>query len=330
MKLVSTTLVAPGSEPLIGDALRSVAGIVDAAIVIWTGAFAADADLRGFTASGVDAIMTHWPWRDDFAAARNAALDFAAEAGATHALTLDADERILLNGEDLRAVLAEPFGAWMALAEDETYQKERVFRVPSGARWEGRTHEAYPGHMDPRGRRTLERLRFAELLKSSDQMITKCVRDERILREEIVRDPACTRWHFYLGVALRGQGKREEAIESFRACAQLRGWPEESACACYEAADLLVQLGRYEEAIEACAAGLVRHPGIAELCWLAGVACWALARADDAIAWAKLARVHGAHGDRVALDRRISFRHHRGIGPGPCEILRAAGIQEAA
>src|SRR5580704_4221456 len=111
MILLSTTLTG-NSEPMIGDALRSVVPFVDLCVVIDTGV--TDETLRVAREVAKDKLVIRtFKWIDDFAAARNFALDVAWEvAGATAspgdawAIGVDTDERIQTNGEDVRAVLA--------------------------------------------------------------------------------------------------------------------------------------------------------------------------------------------------------------------------------
>src|SRR5262249_31138857 len=121
-------------------------------------------------------------WRDDFAAARNFALDAAHELGAEWSVTLDTDERLDLAGEDLAGALADPsLGCLLVFEEGARYAKERFFRLPARARFTGPTHEAFPSYEV--GARTLERARFRELPKTKEQYQAKFARDARVLAE---------------------------------------------------------------------------------------------------------------------------------------------------
>lgn len=331
MKLVSTTLAGPGASAVIGDALRSVVDWVDTCAVICTSDDADDARATLRAAREVAAgqlLIVVWPWQNDFAAARNYALDVAAEDAAGEAdrwaLTLDADERIVVApGFDVRAFLgASKLGAFLCADIGGTYSKQRFIRVPCKTRWICRTHEAFPPH--ELGQAHLPEVTFGELDKTPAQLRAKFERDAAILREDIVRTPGDPRLHYYLGASLHGLDDKPGAVAAFRACAKLDGWPEESAWACYRAAEILCELGRYDEAVDACAGGLSRHAGIAELCWLAGVASYRAGRAEQAVYWARLAEVHGERGDQLALKRRLGFRTPVGLREGPSDILRFA------
>ena len=73
--------------------------------------------------------------------------------------------------------------------------------------------------------------------------------------------PAATQ----LAASLHDLGRYDEAIAAYRACSDLRGWPEEAAWACYREATCLTELKRWTDAIDACARGLVIRPATATL-----------------------------------------------------------------
>ncbi len=322
--LVSTTLAGPGAENTIGNAIGSVAPCVDVCLVLET-TDGPPSRLEGVCrrAAGKKLRIVRWAWRNDFAAARNAALRLAAEVSPKGwAITVDADERIEPNGEDLHATLAATTAPAVYMAHSSgTYWQPRAIRLPAAAAWSGRVHEAI-ALQGPRMRLA----RFGDNPKTPEELRVKFERDVAILREETAAQPANPRWHYYLGDALAGLGKAEEAILSFRRCAELRGWDEESAWACYRAADLLsTVLGKHNEAAELCAFGLSRHAGIAELAWFAGLACYRMGNMKQAARWARLAKVHdAAYVDKDTIDPRILFRVQKGLREGPADVLRFA------
>ncbi len=114
------------------------------------------------------------------------------------------------------------------------------------------------------------------------------------------------------------------AIEAFRTCAELRGWEEEGAWACYGAAECCCSLLRWQDAVQFCAAGLAIRPATAELAWLAGFAAYKSQRYDDAVAWSNMAVANGLFRGRGAQFERIGFRHLPGLYEGPFDVLRWA------
>lgn len=358
MKLVSTTLCGTEGIDTIGAALRSIAPHVDLCIVIDTIAPEDDAGHVALLAAVGDAmgeqpyLVQAWPWTGDFSAARNAALDIATAAGAEWCVWLDSDEW-LEGGEEIRPFLTaitryplhevrigeaprkvEETAVMMAHASGSYYQP-RAIRLPCRARWHGRVHEC----IDVSGPR-LERARFCDRPKTPEQMRAKRTRDACALRLMTAEQPDDPRWWYYLGDALSGldsegvnRPMQETALHAFERCARLPGWDEQAAWAFYRAAVILTgALGRHDEAVEMCAAGLARHAGIAELAWMAALASYRAGRYEQAIYWSRLADVHGVPGlggDGRALRSRTLFREPKGLTFGPAEVrehaLRALG-----
>lgn len=323
-RIISTTLAGPGTAPIIGDALRSVARLISRADIIWTGADPERADLC-LAVSPWAYRVADWPWRDDFAAARNAALDFAAESEAAWMLMLDTDERVrcpapaavhaFLEELDPRVCVVVAFSA------DGSYGRERFFRLPARHRWTGRTHEAFPVAAGEQTTIPPELIAWDELPKSEEQLRAKNERDVAMLTAEIAEHPDDGRWRFYLAGALSGLGRNEEAIEAYREAAD-RSTDEFGAMACARAAVLLCDAKRWPEAVACCARGLTMRADMAELSWLAAGASYNAGELSQAEAWARLALVHGEAGPgRDVLARRVGFRMPRGLREGPGEIL---------
>ncbi len=345
--IVSTTLAGPGTEHIIGDALRSVAPFVDACIIIWTGpdadpdgpyghvSYVADATLH----EDLDTILhfVHWPWQDDFSAARNAALEYATALGYAWAITIDVDERLLLARDPawFRATLAatpSDVNVLMVRHDSGTYEKERFFRLPTTERWTGPVHESFPSYKV--GVRTLDRIAFTELDKTPEQWLAKFQRDAGALEAWTAKHPNDPRWWYYLGATYQELAQRTDqqafylgaAIGAYSNCCNLRGWNEESAWSCYRSAECWIAIGNFDAAVQACARGLARHAGIAELAWLAGRASLLAGDPQQAIYWSRLAIAGGMFCSRGfgAAVHRIGFRHPPALWEGPYETMRDA------
>jgi len=321
MKLVSTTLTG-NNAAVIGDAIRSVAGWVDLCLVIDTGVTDRSLEIAREVA-GEKYVERRFPWINDFAAARNFALEAAHELGGDWAVTVDTDERLEPRGEDLRAEAeAAAEGVLMVLHESGAYAKERLFRLPAKVRFSGPTHESYAAYEV--GVRTLEKARFLELPKTPEAYRAKFERDVEILRRHTKAHPKEARWFYYLGDSLQNLRRYDEAVRAYRACAALRGWNEESAWSCYRAAECLIALERFAEAVDQCAAGLALHAGIAELPWLAAFASFRAGRPEQAACWARLAIPMGYFQGRGREIKRIGFRNVNALYEGPFDVLRFA------
>jgi len=321
--IVSTTLTGSNAD-IIGDALASVVAQVDRCLVIDTGARDDTLEVAR-QAAGEKLLVREFPWKNDFAAARNFALEAAQAAGAEWAVTVDTDERLLFDpGFDLHQALTAT-RARVLLVSDEirSYAKERIIRLPATVRWTGPTHEALGGQRAAESEQ-IAGVRFQELPKSEAALRHKFERDIAILRKYTRQHPREPRWHYYLGASHHDLGQYAAAIDAYRTCAALGGWAEEGAWACYRAAECCCALQRWKEAIDFCARGLAIRPATAELAWLAGHAACKAKRYDDAIAWCNMALVNGLYDGAGAAFPRIGFRHRPALFEGPYDVLRVA------
>jgi tetratricopeptide (TPR) repeat protein len=325
--IITTTLANAAAIPLISDALTSAA-FADHHLVIDTSPDGPPA----FVTDDPKITVTRLVWPDDFAAARNLALVLAHNLGATWAVTLDTDERIL-GGDALRAAIETTAAPALSLAAaDGSYAKPRAFRLPCAAGWRGLTHEAIAIDAP-----TVTGAAFAELPKTEEQLQAKRRRDLQLLHRMAAHEPTDGRWRYYLGDTLAALGRHGEACHEWARCAEVSTWDEESAWACYRAADVyLFVLEHPRAALEWCVRGMQHHPGVAELPWLAAIACQRLGRHEHALHWAALARVHGERSAAPlrALDHRRGFRAVKGLRHGPADVerfsLRALGMDDAA
>jgi tetratricopeptide (TPR) repeat protein len=331
--IVSTTLTGSNAE-VIGDALASVIAQVDRCLVIDTGA--TDESVAIARAVAGDKLeLRQFKWQNDFAAARNFALESATELGGTWAVTVDTDERLLFDpGVHLTGLLAATRAqVCMVLDDLGNYSKERIVRLPTQVRWAGPTHECLEGRTTA-DTVTLAGVRFHELPKDAATARRKFERDLAILQRHTRQHRKQARWFYYLGATHQHLGDHAAAIDAFRTCAELRGWEEEGAWACYGAAESCCSLRRWDDALQFCAAGLAIRPATAELAWLAGFAAYKGLRFGDAVAWSNMAIANGLYRGHGAQFERIGFRHPPALYEGPYDVLRwaylALGNSEAA
>jgi tetratricopeptide (TPR) repeat protein len=319
--IVATTLTASNAD-IIGDALASAVAQVDRCLVIDTGARDATLEVARQVA-GDKLLVSEFQWKNDFAAARNFALEAAQAAGARWAVTVDTDERLIFDpGFDLRKALeATRTNVLLVGEEGGSYGKERIIRLPTATRWTGPTHEALGGQREGESEQ-LAGVRFRELPKDEATLRRKFERDVAILRKYTRQHAREPRWHYYLGASHQDLGEFAAAIDAYRACAALGGWAEEGAWACYRAAECCCSLQRWDDAIKFCAQGLAIRPATAELAWLAGYAAYQAKRYEDAIAWSNMAVVNGLHDGAGAGFPRKSFRNPSALYEGPYDVLR--------
>jgi tetratricopeptide (TPR) repeat protein len=340
MKLISVTLANDDSKDIIRAALDSVAGIVDHHLVIFTSETSSHGMARAVADVGEDRLWTHaWSWQNDFSLARNTALEIARKycdddypGEVCFALMLDTDERIHQNGENISEFIEEDYllkeasgqrtGVYLMEDQSHHYAKEKVFLLPAVDVYTGPTHEAFPSHKYNPVK--FPKAYFEELPKSPEQLKTKFERDFAILSKHLLEHPKDPRWHYYLGDTLKNLGYPTKAIESYEACANLWGWPEEAAWACYRAAECHLGLNQLEAGIDKCTRGLAHHAGIAELYWMGGFLSYKLGRYDQAVYWSEAAAHYGAYNGSFERIGRIGFRFVPALWEKPYDTLRFA------
>lgn len=204
--LIVATMLAGNNEKIVAEAIRSVIDYVDLFLLIDTGI--TDNTLGVALAVAGDRLRAEtYEWCNDFAHARNFAIERATAMGATWALTIDTDERLFVeeykSKDELRNALRSDLAvlSWMVSARDGSYAKERFIRLPTHLEWRGRTHEALVGATTTQ-RRMLSQVRFSEQRKTPEQFRAKLERDLVILRQETGSSPENARWWFYLGQTL--------------------------------------------------------------------------------------------------------------------------------
>ncbi|MCL6522605.1 MAG: glycosyltransferase [Firmicutes bacterium] len=143
---LSAALIVKNEEAVLDQCLRSLQPVVDEIVVVDTGS----EDRTPEIAREMGALLVRTPWRDDFAAARNVAQEFAR---GRWILSADADEVLEVNGDRLRAVLeATSDSAFTVTVRNallgpgdelawEDVPVVRLFRKRAGVLWEGRIHE---------------------------------------------------------------------------------------------------------------------------------------------------------------------------------------------
>jgi glycosyltransferase involved in cell wall biosynthesis len=212
---IALVMIARNEARCIQRCLDSVRAVVDSTFVLDTGS---DDDTAGI-AQRAGARVAHFPWCDDFAAARNAALELA---DADWSLVLDADEWLVDGAAALRELRSCPqsfagvirvdnlFGADERAASCSVSWLSRV--LPRGARYSGRVHEQ-PDAAWPRRRLDVV-VRHDGYLDAP--MRGKHGRNDQLLRLALAERPGDAYLHYQLGKDLELRGLYADALPHFR------------------------------------------------------------------------------------------------------------------
>ncbi len=235
MSSLSLCLIARDEERLLPGCLASISDVVDDIVVLDTGSTDGTRDV----ASKAGARVFGFKWGDDFAAARNAAVE---HVRSDWVLVLDADERLLAGaGPVLKAFIAddEADGALLPLVNAASLDQEpddvvrgsltyeaptlvaRLFRNTSDLRWSGRIHEEPSDWMRVRSSRVMPLpapIVHYGYVESIQEERAKLARNAKLLRLQLAENPRLIDFA-YGASALRRIGSVSEASDIIEA-----GW----------------------------------------------------------------------------------------------------------
>jgi glycosyltransferase involved in cell wall biosynthesis len=307
--LLSAPLIVRNEERFLEGCLRSLAGVVDEIVVVDTGS----TDRSREIARACGARLHELPWTDDFAAARNHALDLAR---GQWILYIDADERLRpCDPRRLRAQLRDPgHVAYQVLLHPRPgftpYWELRLFRNDPRIRFRGIIHEnIWPGIEDYRRARG-GRIGRSELALDHEgyegDQAHKHERNLPLLRRVLAEDPTRVFVWCHLASIHAARGEDGEAVAAWEralAAARARPRPLPEDTLPYLA---LVQwrAGRDQEFEPLLAEALCRFPRNHQLMWLRGRTLMTAGRFAEAIPWFE--RILAA-GQRDEVDRSSAY-----------------------
>jgi glycosyltransferase involved in cell wall biosynthesis len=287
---------------MLPDCLASIRGVADEIVVVDTGSTDATPDI----ARRAGALVSSFAWCDDFAAARNAALD---RAHGHWVLQIDADERLVAPGRGpadrtaLRRWLADPprqvLSADAVSLEcrsvmgdtEDVIPVPRLFLRHPARRYVRCIHETVLPPSDTAWR--VAALQGVELLHLGYAPAVQASRrkSERNLRlcELAVRErPDDWEIHFYYGLELESAGRKPEALVHFaEAWNRMPPWSVGTALWWRTLTTLGERLRtstNAEALLDWVGPLLERFPHVAHLHFLRGEALRLLGRLDEALA----------------------------------------------
>ncbi len=289
MVSISLCMIVKNEEDVLERCLDSVADLVDEIVIVDTGS---TDRTREIAARYTDKIFD-FPWRDDFAAARNESF---AHASMDYCMWLDADD-VLLEADraaflELKETLDPAVSVVMApyhTGFDESgrvtfsYYRERLIKDHAGMRWEGAVHEA----IAPVGQ--IHYAQFAVTHRKTRPSDPD--RNLRIYQAQVDAGKALEpRQQFYYGRELYYHSRWEEALTVFQQfLADGRGWVENDIDACCHCAYCQEQLGRSEQALASLLRTFAYDRPRAEVCCELGRWFFQRERYGQAVYWYALA-----------------------------------------
>lgn len=293
--LLSACLIVKNEERLLESCLSSLHGVADEVVVVDTGS----TDDTVAIARVAGARVAHFPWCDDFAAARNFAID---QAQGDWILVLDGDECLTEQGRAvIRPNLAEvpaEIGAFLLPIENLTGDAAdpslhvaplpRLFRRLEGLRYAGRVHEQITEALGALGLVTagldapIRHVGYlGEYLRDRD----KFARNEALLRVRCAEEPHAAYPRYHLAKTLKAMGRYPEAANVLDEALRLA--PHDALYlpdACWERANLHALAGDRQTALRTTEQALVAHFAFPPLHHLHGCLLRDLGRPEEALA----------------------------------------------
>ena len=311
MKIVSITITSNKSG-IIGDALRSVVDWVDACLIVDLNITDDTLDVAR-AVCGEKLIVSKFTDQATTGEMRNFGLDEAGRLDFDYGIILDTDERIHLNGHDWRDLVVNEPDVVMLWADNRTYSKQRIFKLPTHLRYEGNVHEGVVGNMKCQ---LVNGPYFTELEKSPEANAAKGRWMEAQLLMEIEANPTDGRKWYNLGDARLLYGNKEGARLAF--LESIRYFKNPWTCAILSA--IYQEKGDDEAAIDILLKGLSWDAAWSELAWMISAIKFNLGEYEQAICWSMMALGTGEI-EGCNIKRPLGFRHPKGRTIGPYEIL---------
>lgn len=263
-------MIVKNEEDVLERCLSGAAGIADEMIITDTGS----TDRTKEIAEKFKAQIYDFPWRDDFAAARNFSFS---KASCDFQLWLDADDvipdesrrRLLALKADLTPdtdVVMLPYH--VAFDADGnplfTYDRERLLRRERHFQWVGAVHEV----ITPSG----NILRCDAAIEHRKLRVSDPDRNLRIFERLLAEGKDLdARQKFYYARELYYHQRYEDALKVYAAFfADPDAWVENRITACQHRAECLLALGREADAVRSLSESFVHAEPRAEICCAIG------------------------------------------------------------
>lgn len=258
---LSACLIVRDEERFLAQCLSSIKDLVDEIVVVDTGS----SDKTVEIAQSYGARIGHFEWSNDFAAARNAALDLAT---GDWVLWVDADEGLRPEYHaTIREALIRPHYSGFNIpitnfmsdegeSDQYVHAPTRLFQRKPGVRFTGRIHEQIAPSLRTLSKpiATLEHARIEHqgYRPSIVQERDKTLRTIRLLEIEVAEEPTNSFQWFNLANAYAIAGRLEEAESACRTCIGTLGKKEGHGFTVYQVlVETLERRGKHEEALEA-------------------------------------------------------------------------------
>ncbi len=285
MVTLSICMIVKNEEAVLERCLESIRGLWDELVVVDTGS----TDATVAIAQRYTSQVFHYPWQDDFAAARNFSFT---QAHMDYCMWIDADDLLLPKDREELLHLKETLDPSVDLvmmpyhtafdangSPTFSYERERWLRRDRQFRWQGAVHEAIP----PSGKILHVGAAITHHKVGTGNPDRNLRILEGLLRQKGSLEP---RQQYYYGRELLAHGQWIRAAQVLQDFLQQgQGWVENNLDACLVLSKCYQQLGQEERSLHALLHALTYTRPRGEVCCALGDHFMNRGQYEDAIFW---------------------------------------------
>lgn len=248
MSTVCLNMIVKNEAGVIDRCLDSVLPFIHSWAIVDTGSTDGTQDLVRERLAGLPGTLFERPWTD-FGRARTEAIQLAGTR-ADYLFFMDADDHLVCPpGFTLPPLTADAYTLEFRMGPEFSFRRPCLAATRLQWRYQGVLHEYLEGlqayRVDPLEGPVVMAASSSDRRGDQDRYR----RDARILQTALQKEPGNSRYAFYLAQSHRDAGEPEEALAAYLCRAAMGGWEEEVFFSLFQAAGLLVVLGRPDGAV---------------------------------------------------------------------------------
>lgn len=250
---VCLTMIVKDETEVIERCLSSVKPFIKSWCIVDTGSKDNTRELIHAAMRGIPGTLHDRPWKN-FGENRTEAFALAFERGADYALVIDADDVLRAQENFVMPLLTAPTYALRVEHGGLVHYRPHLFRRDAGYRYEGVVHEyaTNGSYEEPKVLDGLVCRIVGGGARSAGSKTEKFLRDAKVLRTALVKDPTNARYVFYLAQSYRDAGRLPAAISYYeRRSKMTNGFYEEIFVSLLEIARARVGLSAPEPVVVA-------------------------------------------------------------------------------
>ncbi|MEN6520916.1 MAG: tetratricopeptide repeat protein [Armatimonadota bacterium] len=320
---LSLCMIVKNEEEYLRGCLESVKDIVDEMVIVDTGSIDDTVEI----AKSYGAKIYSYPWNDNFADARNNAIEHAT---GEWILVLDADERLDENSKKtvLKAIENPSIDAYELLfynhnrADSEAdvfvHPTCRLYRNRSEHRYRGRVHEMIVPSIEAAGR-TIKRLEAkVHHYGYQPEVMVKRNKHERyirLLKADLAENPDNTNCMYNLATAYSSYGDAKNALKYFDQASKIVNTKQDfyAVATFCGLVSTLCSLNEPEAALSAAERAESMHLHHPQLSLCRGNALLLLKRYEEAICWFKSALETGQNSNFTGDMAALGYKTYHGM-----------------